>query len=83
MMPKLTEKFGFTKPDADDFYDVSAQNENWDKLDAELGKTLPISKGGTGATDSSKARENLGIKEETFVFTLEDGSTVQKLVYVR
>ena len=81
-MAKQTPNFGFIKPDVNEFYDVNSQNENWDKLDEQLGETLPISKGGTGATDSSKARKNLGIKTECFIFTLEDGSSVQKLVCV-
>lgn len=127
-MANQTSNLGLIKPDVNEFYDVNVQNENWDKIDEQLGGTLPISKGGTGATsaaaarsniqaaknvhkhnaadidsgtlssdrfptipitkggtgaaDSSKARENLGIKGEYFVFTLEDGSTVTKLVYV-
>ena len=127
-MSYKTPNFGFVKPEPSEFYDVQVQNENWDKVDEQLGSTLPISrggtgstsataalanlgaaknvhkhnasdvnsgtlssdrlptipitKGGTGAADSSKARENLGIKAEYFVFTLEDGSTVTKLVYV-
>ena len=127
-MAQQTSNFGFTKPDINEFYDVQVQNENWDKVDEEMGKTLPISRGGTGATsaaaarsniqaaknvhkhnasdidsgtlssdrfptipitkggtgaaDSSKARENLGIRAEYFTFTLEDGSTVTKLMYV-
>jgi hypothetical protein len=125
-MAKQTTNFGFTKPEINEFYDVNVQNENWDKVDEEMGKTLPISrggtgsttataaitnlggakknhkhnasdidsgtlssdrfptipitKGGTGAADSSKARENLGIKQEYWTFTLDDGSTVIKLV---
>lgn len=81
-MAKQTSNLGLIKPDANEFYDVNVQNENMDKIDEQLGGTLPISKGGTGAADSSKARENLGIKAEYFVFTLEDGSTVTKLMYV-
>lgn len=125
-MAEQTTNFGFTKPDVNEFYDVQVQNDNWDKLDEELGGTLPISrggtgstsataaltnlgaaknvhkhnasdinsgtlssdrfpvipitKGGTGAADSSKARENLGITQEYWTFTLEDGTTVTKLV---
>lgn len=125
-MAKQTSNFGFTKPDVNEFYDVETQNKNWDIVDEQLGGTLPISKGGTGATsaaaarsniqaaknvhkhnasdidsgtlssdrfptipitkggtgaaDSSKARENLGINQEYWTFTLEDGSTVTKLV---
>ena len=125
-MAEQTTNFGFTKPDVNEFYDVQVQNDNWDKLDEELGGTVPISrggtgstsataaltnlgaaknvhkhnasdinsgtlssdrfpvipitKGGTGAADSSKARENLGITQEYWTFTLEDGTTVTKLV---
>lgn len=142
-MAKQTTNLGFIKPDVNEFYDVSVQNENWDKADellkgaapsshthdvADISGTLPISKGGTGSTsataaltnlgaaknvhkhnasdinsgtlssdrfptipitkggtgaaDSSKARENLGIRAEYFTFTLDDGSTVTKLMYV-
>ena len=127
-MAKQTSKFGFVKPEINEHYSVDIQNENWDKVDEQLGSTLPISrggtgstsataaltnlgaaknvhkhnasdinsgtlssdrfptipitKGGTGAADSSKARENLGIKAEYFTFTLDDGSTVTKLMYV-
>lgn len=31
-----TWNFGFNKPQPDDFYDVDAQNDNWDKLDEIL-----------------------------------------------
>lgn len=35
-MANQTTKFGFTKPDVNEFYDVNVQNENWDKLDNNL-----------------------------------------------
>lgn len=125
-MAKQTSNLGLTKPDVNEFYDVQVYNENLDKIDEELGGTLPISKGGTGATsaaaarsniqaaknvhkhnasdidsgtlssdrfptipitkggtgasNSSQARANLGIAEEYWTFTLEDGTTVTKLV---
>ena len=44
--------------------------------------TVPLTKGGTGATTAANARTNLGIKSETWTFTLEDGSTVSKVVYI-
>lgn len=44
--------------------------------------TIPITKGGTGATDIVTARANLGIKSEDWSFTLENGSTVTKKVLV-
>lgn len=51
-------------------------------LSSDRFPTIPITKGGTGAADSSKARENLGLKGEYWTFTLEDGQTVTKLVFV-
>ena len=48
----------------------------------DLNGTVPIGSGGTGATTAEGARTNLGIKSETWTFTLEDGSTVTKVVYV-
>lgn len=127
-MAEQTSNLGLIKPDVNEFYDVNVQNQNMDIIDEQLGGTLPISKGGTGATsaaaartniqaaknvhkhnasdidsgtlssdrfptipitkggtgaaDSSKARENLGIRAEYFTFTLEDGSTVTKLMYI-
>lgn len=43
---------------------------------------VPISAGGTGASSVSGALTNLGLSTETWTFTLEDGSTVTKAVYV-
>ena len=33
---KYTEKYGFMKPDVDEFYDVNVFNENMDKVEQEL-----------------------------------------------
>lgn len=44
--------------------------------------SVPITSGGTGATSAEGARTNLGLTTETWTFTLEDGSTVTKAVYV-
>ena len=33
---KQTENYGFNVPEEHEFYDVAAQNENWEKLDATL-----------------------------------------------
>lgn len=43
---------------------------------------LPITSGGTGGTSAETALANLGLTAETWTFTLEDGSTVTKVVYV-
>lgn len=58
----------------------NASDINSGTLSSDRLPTIPITKGGTGAADSSKARENLGIKQEYWTFTLEDGTTVTKLV---
>lgn len=44
--------------------------------------TVPLASGGTGATTAEAARTNLGISTENWTFTLEDGSTTTKAVYV-
>lgn len=43
---------------------------------------LPITSGGTGASTADTALANLGLTTETWTFTLADGSTVTKAVYV-
>ena len=59
----------------------SATDINNGILSSDRLPTIPISKGGTGAADASKARENLGLTAEYWTFTLEDDTTVTKLVY--
>ena len=44
--------------------------------------TVAIANGGTGANTAAAALTNLGLSTETWTFTLEDGSTVTKAVYV-
>lgn len=60
----------------------NATDINSGTLSSDRLPTIPISKGGTGASDSSQARTNLGITQEYWTFTLEDGTTVTKLVCV-
>lgn len=60
----------------------SASDINSGTLSSDRLPTVPVTKGGTGATTAAAARTNLGIKSETWTFTLEDGATVTKAVYV-
>lgn len=59
-----------------------ASDINSGTLSSDRLPTVPVAKGGTGATTEAAARTNLGIKSETWTFTLEDGSTITKVVYV-
>lgn len=58
----------------------NASDINSGTLSSDRLPVIPVTKGGTGASNSSQARANLGIAEEYWTFTLEDGSTVTKLV---
>lgn len=49
---------------------------------SDLNGAVAIPNGGTGATTAAGARTNLGLKTETWTFTLEDGTTVTKAVYI-
>ena len=60
----------------------SASDINSGTLSGNRLPTVPVTKGGTGATTVAAARTNLGLTTETWTFTLEDGSTVTKAVYV-
>lgn len=144
-MAKQTSNLGLIKPDVNEFYDVSVQNENWDKIDEELKKfivniTETVKDGNTtytadktyseilAAYNSEKTcylkndnsiyelsrivlqsnmkimqftcvyaktissfiiypnnniiKNSTDLKTENWTFTLEDGSTVTKAVYV-
>lgn len=58
----------------------TATDINGGTLSSDRLPVIPVTKGGTGASNSSQARANLGIAEEYWTFTLEDGTTVTKLV---
>lgn len=95
-MANKTKYLQLTKPSEFEFYNVRIQNENLDIIDDEfknvfspmrkpfletdVAGVLPIHKGGTGATSALGAIVNLGISQEYWTFTLEDGTTVTKLV---
>lgn len=46
-MSNQTTNYGFTKPTADEFYDIAVQNDNWNKNDAQLLANLLAAKGYT------------------------------------
>lgn len=49
-MSKTTTNYGLIKPEGTDAADITAMNPNWDKIDEELNKTVPVTQGGTGCT---------------------------------
>ena len=70
-MASYTPNYNLKKPSQDDFFDVYDFNGNSDIIDTALNNkadkdlsnitgTLPVSKGGTGATTASNALSNLG-----------------------
>lgn len=60
-MSTFTKNINMEKPDPSDFYDVGVHCENIEKIDKEFGKTIPISKGGTGSGTVAGALKNLGL----------------------
>lgn len=74
-MSTTTTNYNLIKPELTDAADITATNENWDKIDLELKNrataehshkaddlpVIPISKGGTGATTAEGAITKLGI----------------------
>jgi hypothetical protein len=75
-------------------HEHAAENITSGTLASDRLPTVPVAKGGTGATDAATARANLGItpanigaasasNSETWVFTLADGSTVSKEVILK
>ncbi len=64
-MASNTSNLGLLKKDPltdgkDTFNIRTMLNDNWDKIDEFAGKTIPISRGGTGATTAEQALANLG-----------------------
>ena len=64
-MSTTTTNYGLIKPELSDAANITATNENWDKIDTELSKlnnvrVTPITKGGTGATTADEALANSG-----------------------
>lgn len=60
-MSTFTKNINMEKPDPSDFYDVAVYGGNIEKIDKEFGKTIPISKGGTGSETVAGALKNLGL----------------------
>lgn len=64
-MASNTSNLGLLKKDPltdgkDTFNIRTMLNDNWDKIDDFAGETIPISRGGTGATTAAQALANLG-----------------------
>lgn len=64
-MASNTSNLGLLKKDPltdgkDTFNIRTMLNDNWDKIDEFAGETIPISRGGTGATTAAQALANLG-----------------------
>ena len=49
-MASKTKNYGLNKHDPEDFYDVNARNENWDKIDTVLAGKADIQIGGDEPT---------------------------------
>lgn len=49
-MASKTTNYGLNKHDLEDFYDVNARNENWDKIDTVLAGKADIQIGGDEPT---------------------------------
>jgi hypothetical protein len=91
-MSQLTTNLGLVKPEKTDPADITATNNNWDKLDGMFkleGDTpvIPIEKGGTGSFTAFQALKNLGAAPSTYingVFTADtiDEFTQQTLLLI-
>ena len=56
-----TDNLGLNLPQYTDAADIADLNENFETIDEQLGGTIAIAKGGTGATTAAGARTNLGL----------------------
>lgn len=71
-MSQLTTNLGLVKPEKTDPADITATNNNWDKLDGMFKldgevPVLPIERGGTGSFTPYQALKNLGAAPSTYV----------------
>ena len=49
-MSTSTTNLKLIKPDLTDAADITAMNENWDKIDDKFNEVVPVEKGGTGVS---------------------------------
>lgn len=69
-MATETTNYGLTKPDPEDFYDVSIFNTNYDKIDAALAEAAKTGGGGGAVThDLIKCGSLVAAQEVVFDFT--------------
>lgn len=63
-MPNMTKNYGLKKPLPEEFYDVSVQNENMDKIDSELKKRATLGADGKVSEDQLPDITNIPITSE-------------------
>lgn len=88
-MSTKTTNYELVKPDLTDAADITAMNQNWDKLDEKLKnalqgnleRSLPVANGGTGSTTKKDAFRNLAFLGQNPIASVEE-DTIEKWVTI-